>query len=190
MSELVTYHILRILHMIEERFTFAAGYRGSIILISGGLFLLTFLIAYAMAKSAFGRGHSSPRPSREVRSVIVEWRSAPQTHTLQAPTGAGAFDRGFKDAQAARDGSVDDLLDRMYEAGIGDPRIVGSTARAKLVRLYACASCRAGDTTGCGYAAGFLGGGISALIASAVSVTEVGCRRDGHLACEFEVTYP
>ncbi len=188
MSEWVTYYLTRILHALEARFTFATGYRGSIFLLAGGLFLLTFLVMYALAKSLFGRAQPAMMATTARPKVIIMPRAMSRERTLSVPAGNDAFRRGYEDAARARPASLDGLLDHVYEIGLGDARILGSTSTGKLVRLHACANCHA-DDVGCAYAAGYLCGGFTGLSRRETHVVETTCTRRGDASCEFEVTY-
>lgn len=188
MSEFVTYHVMRFLHAIEERFTFATGYRGSLFLLAGGLFLLAFLILYVIAKSFFGRAQPVTHTVRARQKVLVEPRSPPEGATLYVPEGESAYDDGALDGSSEEPASLDAFLDRVHAHGLGDPRILGSTPRGKHIRLHGCAACR-GFAGQCDYAAGFLAGGFMRLVRGDVHVVEIACTRGGDHHCEFEVTY-
>lgn len=208
--------ILEALQGVSERFGWAYGYRGSLFLIAGGVFILGVLMVLLVVRSALF-GTPARRDVAAAPSVLVAPPAAPAP---LAPEGSRRLAReaaedpenahrlGRRAGGAVRSRSLDEALDRFAQAGLGDPRVVSTTSHRKVVRLPSCRTCTAVAARGatrfawnpeefsgsevapaCEFERGFLEGALAPLVAGAARVRETACRTRGDRACEFEVVY-
>lgn len=208
--------ILEALRNVSERFGWAYGYRGSLFLIAGGVFVLGVLMVLLVVRSAlFGtpaRRDVAAAPSVLVAQPVPPAPLAPDGSRRLAEEAAHdpetAFRLGRRAGGTIRSRSLDEALDRFAQAGLGDPRIVSTTSRRKVVQLASCRTCTAVVARGaaefawnreefsrsktapaCEFERGFLEGALGPIVAGAARVRETACRTRGDRACEFEVVY-
>lgn len=191
-----------------DRVGFSQSHRGALFLLAGGLFFATLITITLLAVQAVSPGNGNPyailyRPRAETlidptrRRRITPRMSAVTSQAREDP--AAAFLRGRMAGRAADPQSLDDILDKAIQSGLGEPRILGSSLTRKSVRFYACTSCdmrTAAGTAGrsyrdgsCAYERGYLTGGFERLLGTPVTVKETRCRDTGAAHCEFEIEY-
>lgn len=212
--------LLSQLRELSTHFGWAYSYRGSIFLIAGGVFVLGVLTLVLLVQSTlFGapvRREAPPAPSVLVRAPAppppLDPESAKRLAEQAATSPDDVFRLGARAGAAMPAKSLDVVLDRFVQAGLGDPRIVSTSSHRKRVRVAACRTCSAFEATGartrtvfawdpsqlesrvdarvpCEYERGFLEGAFRRLTAGRARVAETHCRNRGDAACIYEVVY-
>lgn len=193
----------RAVHFFSERFTYSTGYRGAVFLILGGLLLMTFVVGSFLLGAGAGRdARPLATPDANRPRVLTHVRSrAPRRSAGLALRAARAtldspreeFENGLVSGKRVRARTIDGVLDRFADADLGEPRIISSGPRQKVVRLYACRTCAGlpGPSARpvCEFERGFLTAAFANLVGTPASVRERACAGAGADHCEFEVTY-
>lgn len=172
------------------RFASPTGARGSILLMTGGLVVLGFLfLAFTFRSAIVG----DLAPVANSRAPLPRVKDPPTGRVYVAPVVAPVPDTdAFGDGRILgrkprRD--IDEALESLSTLG-ADARVLESGATRKLVRLYRCGSCAAGDgALGCERERGFLAGTFEAMSGQLAKVDEVSCASRGSPYCEFEVRH-
>lgn len=182
--------LLDVLVELLRRFASPTGARASILLMTGGLVVLGFLFLTFTFRSAIV---GDVAPVANARAPIPRSKVPPTGRPAVARVAAPVLDsHAFSDGRILgrkdrRD--VDAHLDALAQLG-ADPRVIESGATRKLVRLYRCGSCAAGDGAGgCERERGFLAGAFEAITGQLAKVDEVQCASRGGAYCEFEVRH-
>ena len=169
-----------------------------LLLVAGGMLALLALTVALLLRGALPS--EPPTVTAPPRRALVSAR--PMGMRPPAPVAyRGPRDQEFERGRVAgaRIGapSIDDLLDYMVEAEVGQPRIVRSIPNLMRLRLHECRGCgdavrqdaSAAGVQGCAFECGFLESSLSGLLRSEVIVHEVTCRGRGATTCDFEVWY-
>ena len=179
-----------------SRFTFERHGEGALHLVAGGLVVMAFFMAFLVLASL--------RPVRldrdeKRRSVLTTIRPRavqdddPKRYALDAAVDpVGCWEKGRVAGRKVRARVLDDVMERMYAGGLGDPRIVHSAANIKVVRVHDCRGCevRAPATKpACHFERGFLEASFGRMVEHDARVQETRCRAVGDPWCEFEVRY-
>lgn len=169
-----------------------------LLLVAGGMLALLALTVALLLRGAFP-SEPAPSPAAPRRALLAGASSA-----LRAPPPAayrGPRDEEFKRGRVAgariEAEAIDDLLDYVASAEMGQPRVFRSIPNLMRLRLDGCRGCAEaavqGPSTagvdGCAFECGFLEASLSKLLRSEVIVHEVACRGRGAAACDFEVWY-
>ncbi|MHB8585279.1 MAG: V4R domain-containing protein [Thermoplasmatota archaeon] len=200
-----------------SHFSWLASFRGSILLLAGGLFLVGVLMLMLLIQSAvFGTPPAPPPVPRSVRlgparplAKLADGREQEILRDAGDPSRVRRL--AALAGQAAEPVVFDDVLDAFLACGLGEPSVIVTESRRKVIRVLETRTCatavrqggksppripRAGGSGGrdaargaCRYEAGFLAGGFGRLARSPVSVREIACALDGDAACDFEVSY-
>lgn len=171
--------------------------RSAFVLLLGGLAMLGLLAGLLLLRTVLGGGPEVPKgPHRSVDTRPPDTVPRPERHSEAAPFRGDAeeeFLRGRNAGHRAEVRDVDEVLDRLLEADLGQPRILRVLRNLLVVRLYACRGCGANGSgpdaqpAGCPFECGFLEGAFANLLGSKVMVRETTCRGRGRSQCEFEV---
>lgn len=171
-----------------HRFAAPTGTRGSVLLMTGGLIILGFLLLALLFRSAIV-GDLAPAangraPTRRALLPPADARSSP-THALPA----GGFEAGRSAGAKLDDGTLDAAFDLLRERG-ADARILQTRERWKRIRIYRCLSCdRGASARGCEHERGLIVGAFEALSGNLAKAHEVSCRASGAPYCEFDVSH-
>ncbi|MGQ0535308.1 MAG: 4-vinyl reductase [Methanobacteriota archaeon] len=174
-------------------------YRAAIFLITGGLATLAILFLVLLLRGTlFGVANPLPAASAVSRRVLTGPRDLPGLRAADDTARGGSrappedeFERGRVVGARVGAADVDELLDRVAETGMADPRILRNLPNLTLVRLYRCGGCRSetgpGPETGCPFEVGFLEAAFERLLGRRVVAREVACHRSPGSACDVEV---
>lgn len=179
----------------EEVRTFGAN--TSLLMIVGGLSILFLIVTLFLLQSVFPTAIAplaSAKGRRQIRPTV-----APEG---QVPTVLGSG-KDRKSRLSRREDptpvhAIDAALDRIVEAGVGQPRIVRHLPRFLYIRMLSCRGCRPPAEgaepleeriKGCAYERGFLETAFQAAFRGPLAVRETACRRMGAKDCEFEVRH-
>lgn len=171
-----------------HRFAAPTGTRGSVLLMSGGLIVLGFLLLALLFRSAIV---GDLAPVANGRAPTPRALLPPRPDLAAAPARAlprTPFETGRAAARESEP-TLDAAFDTVRAHG-ADARIVRSGARWKHVRVYRCLTCAhdAGGR-GCEHERGLLAGAFEALSGDVVKVHETACRAQGAEFCEFDVRH-
>jgi len=176
---------------IQSHVGFAPSYRGALFLMAGGLFIIALLVGGILVQSAIvgevtpaATGGPSARRRRRVETSFIR---APRP---RPPPPADLdekveIERGRISGRRVIVSNLDDVLDRMIEADLGEPRILATGPTHKLVRFYDRGGCAASRA----FERGFLEAALETVLHRPVEAAEVSCARKGAPACEIEVRY-
>lgn len=174
-----------------------SGAGAGLLLVASGLVVLAPLTSTLLLGGALRT--ETRREAARPRTV----ETAPRVSCMPARPVAyrGPRDEEFRRGRlaGARMGAqtVDELMDRLVETEMGEPRILRSLPNLMRVQLQGCRGCGASvvrATTkdgvgGCAFECGLLEGALEDVLGVRVVVHEVACRGQGAAACEFEVWY-
>lgn len=167
-----------------------------LLLVAGGMLALLGLTSVVLLRGAL----PSEPPTVEVppRRALVSTRPMrpPAPVAYRGPRDQ-EFERGRVAGARIDAPALDDLLDYMVEAEVGQPRVVRSIPNLMRLCLHECRGCgdaarqgpSAGGVDGCAFECGFLESSLSKLLRREVLVHEVACRGRGASTCDFEVWY-
>jgi len=163
-----------------------------LLLVLGGVLVMTVVGLVALFGSALETtAPEEPKPRRVHTAYRLE--EAPATHVYRGPRDL-EFERGRAAGARVTAKSLDDVLDRMLETEMGEPRIVRSLPSFLKLRLHACRGCgREGvsgsGVDGCAFECGFIESALTRVLGRSAVAHEVRCRNTGAAACEFEVWF-
>lgn len=179
-----------------SRFTFERHGEGALHLIAGGLLVMACFMAFLVLASL--------KPVRLERentrnSVLTALRPRPvedpeplrYAHDA-AVDPVGAWEKGRVAGRKIRARVLDDVLDRMFAGGLGEPRIVHSAPNVKVIRVHECRGCHGqvrAPQPSCHFERGFLESAFGRMVEQDARVKETRCRATGDAWCEFEVRY-
>lgn len=153
------------------------GFTGdsALLLISGGLFILLFVVPLAMINSLFWKKRTS-----DVHGFMSQPR--PTFNIGQK------YDIGYNTGFSLKPQSVDDIIDTLKYLEDVEIKIVNSTTTYKRIKVKGCRSCtgKSSKKPVCEFERGFFAGAFSNLYKS-VDVKETACKADGSSSCEFEI---
>ncbi|MEA3201046.1 MAG: hypothetical protein QOE90_2474 [Thermoplasmata archaeon] len=172
-----------------HRYAAPTGARGSVLLMAGGLLVLTFLFTAFLFRSTIV---GDLAPVANARRPLPRARlpgERPRAAAGPARATPVPFDAARKLGHESATG-LDEAFDELAGMGV-EARIVQSRATQKLVRLYACASCAQGGAgiSGCEHERGLVAGVFERLSGELAKVEEVACAARGAPHCEFEVRH-
>ncbi|HWG89480.1 MAG TPA: V4R domain-containing protein [Candidatus Thermoplasmatota archaeon] len=181
-----------------ERFGFSPRYRGALFLLAGGMFIATLIIVTLLFVHILTPGNGNPyalshRPRGKTRvSRPIEPQSVAGPSTL-----GDTVEQGRAAALALPPPRVlDDVFDAAVDRGLGEPRVLHTTATFKRLRFYTCAACAHTDADqgimsgGCAFTRGFLQASFERFLGGTpVHVAEAECRLRGAPYCEFDIVY-
>lgn len=156
------------------------------LLITGGLFIIIFVLGASILNTFISGGEDFADP--ELNSVFVaplEIRSGKISSNSSA---------GMNKAKEMKIGTLDTMFDSLVALGIGDPRMVSSSARRKILRVYNCVECqhekgqRSRGST-CQFTKGFLTASFNGIQRGQVLVEETKCRGSGADYCEYSIVF-
>lgn len=179
-----------------SRFTFERHGEGALHLVAGGLLVMACFMAFLVLGSL-----KPVRMDREEkrRSVLTGLRPRPvddpqplrYAHDASVDP-VGAWEKGRVAGRKTRARVLDDVLDRMFTGGLGEPRIVHSAANVKVVRIHDCRGCQGNvraPKPSCHFERGYLESAFGRMVEVDARVQETRCRAVGDPWCEFEVRY-
>jgi predicted hydrocarbon binding protein len=171
-----------------HRYAAPTGARGSVLMMAGGLLVLSFLFtAFLFRSNIVGDLAPVANARRPLPRARLPGEPAPS-----ARVGVVAEPVTFQDARRLGhelSSGFDDAFHAMAELGV-EARVIHSLAGRKLVRLYRCASCSThAPPIGCEHERGLLAGAFERLSGELCKVEEVACAMQGAAFCEFEVRH-
>lgn len=163
-----------------------------LLLVLGGVLVMAVVGLVALFGSALETAPPEPPQPRRVHTTF-RLEEAPASHVYRGPRDL-EFERGRAAGARVAVKSLDDVLDRMVETDMGEPRIVRSLPSFLKLRLHACRGCgREGvsgpGVEGCAFECGFIESALTRALGRSAVAHEVHCRNAGAAACEFEVWF-
>lgn len=166
----------------------------ALFLIIGGLAILFLIVGLFLIQSLVPRSQVEPLPAgkgkRRLRPVDAR---TPPSPSLSAP---GAMNyrlwrRRIQDESPLP--RIDIALDRLVAESLGEPRILRRLSNGFHLRLLNCRECGtighgASFHASCTEGRSRMLEACRAVFGTDASVKEIGCRLQGHVACDFEVT--
>lgn len=179
-----------------SRFTFERQGEGALHLVAGGLVVMAFFMAFLVLAS-LRPVRASPEERRHAVLTSVRPRPVEDPEPLRyahdaAVDPVGCWEKGRVAGRKVRARVLDDVLDRMFNGGLGEPRLVHSAANVKVVRVHDCRGCDGGvraPKPSCHFERGFLEASFGRMVEHGARVLETRCRAVGDPWCEFEVRY-
>lgn len=179
-----------------SRFTFARQGEGALHLIAGGLLVMAcfmaFLVLASLKPVRLDREQTQHAVLTAVRPRPVEDPEPLRYAHDACADPVGAWEKGRVAGRKVRARVLDDVMERMFVGGLGEPRIVHSAANVKVVRVHDCRGCHGGvraPKPACHFERGFLEGSFGRMVEHDARVHETRCRAVGDPWCEFEVRY-
>lgn len=169
----------------------------ALLLIVGGLSILFLIVTLFLLQSVFPTAVAplaSAKGRRQIRPTVAPEGPVPAVLGFSKAKRS----RGSRRADPTPTHPIDAALDRVVDAGVGEPRILRHHPRFLHLRMLYCRGCQpSGEAAepleerikGCSYERGFLETAFQSAFRGALSVRESACRRMGAQACEFEVRH-
>lgn len=171
-----------------HRFAAPTGARGSVLLMTGGLIILAFLLLALLFRSAIV-GDLAPSSNGRVPSPRALMPPRAPRGPPSTPLSPGGFAAGRATGASLGAVTLDVAFESMRLHG-ADARILQSGETWKRVRLYRCLTCQHGaHARGCEHERGLLAGAFEAITGELAKVHETACSTQGVAFCEFEIRH-